>query len=1785
MLWDWSIAVSITLSLILGAVVASFFLKSIFAFKSDKSTSLERELRNTRRSIFVNFGLSYIFQIVNSIVEICSKVFEVPAIIIYLLSIVWSNRQLLLFLLISSLTAYTVFHNGDSLLSSFDNSYRCWILPVVNNIVFSILHVGSYIYGTYVPLWNTVFFLNRQLIIGTRLILVSCATSTLTITSFFGGFATFIKVIFITMLDYLGLPTVTSNSNLVVNEFKMYAIVESFRMWLDWIPSVLICSCKGVTPWIQATLYGFFEKDHIDYIAHHFVNAAITFMQVFLKSLPPFLTYPDFGKVIYHIVSIILESGVLFDAWLGKFVATFIQQIGANLIIDVPTNFVGKAFAHFETAIVHGIETFGNSTLHTVVPFDRPTDVTYMQEVYSLEKTFSHLGMFSYDFKHIVSWSLQTLVYVLMMKTWERKCTNFAGCVQYASGGQCAIACEGNAIHFYATNAVCPAIIDMEEKYIAKKAEFDKLQRQLQGSFVNGFKSGSTASLLEDEIFSVKVTQVSSNILVESSLGDKVIDKQLLTQEPKWDDYIRNVYMRRYHSIFDTAACGLESLVNVMINLLHLVYDLSNTLIWDYFFGNAFDGTTLSVTELRAILEKHLGPPFGRDYDPPSYNAINSTWDTSLRTYNGYKHYVEKNSITRYNDINFHEHVLHEIDKAASYLLAHTFEENTFGKIFFNTFRLYIELVRSMAESVMNNQLDEKIGCNRNYNGTVGSCTSNFDANNKMTLCAASNRQGCVCNPLLPLTVNSNCQCIWKVKTDKSYFTTAAVANYCRLNLFEFMFVFPRRVVEGARNIVQSLQVGNSAFPATPNKCLIEAPNGFKRLLYQQTQVFSKKYVTMYPDLQCSTYYSQDFACNFGDVLVKLSDLLLQYVKDIIRNAFVIVGNIAKRNKYGNIELDFSDEVCNIQKTIASVAPMLVSITSGFRVPSKHNSKIYFAIIDILSVVLQTVDIVTLSFRDELLDVNVSGEFNLLDLFEDIVIRTLDVAFTWILQLVKAIADYEEPASSVQQAIVATTDDIHSVVSSIVRVAFWVIDFVVSNIIKILNTAGSAAYKRADDRVQRRLQQLANVVSEITAIIMETFLNDIQQALNLLKETVCSGLCSIEKSIPGMSVGDLGSNVGFCEAYDTNSCPSIASALEGFGDDVVSTGGNVLSDIGSAFGLRRRRLLASEDIVSLIAGQAFWNGTTTCDLLMRSFRNDTVDTLTRLENVFFQDCVSRRIEGEAISKFIHVPYLSDLFYNWKKPLQVAYHTGRIAFIYVPWSFGNTSTKELRYHLGLAGYDAKSVLHFIKKWKQMAKTTQTSYKQKFNSYKKDRTLQTKHFIGTLHHLMFHSDWRQHQELLQVGIASIFRNSSKIEHAIPKDFRFLSKRVTSVIDNNIIINDATFGYYDNMECPADSLICLDCALVDNFVYATVKQVEHSVDFYKGSYRTVIEANFNNHWENETEFSRKYEKAYRESVFFKSTLSASLASDPTFVFTDWLLGVLRMERSVFELSEGVVNFVVGNYTGELSSDAVQIFPNDLYYYTKAFFDRDCDDPSVIYTSYSDRVGDGIFNVFMIFLAWELVQLLAIRFNALASILIYISLSSIATFVYYYTVYSFNPLCAGMLPSFLINDFLMWLEKEVFLDCFCSYIPSLSMQPCAQQTCDTCDANIEYYSCKDVATGFSELGAMWHFMFLFRWFLPETFGAFGNSNVWPLPYLFELDGMQQLLQDINRKISVTSKEISCFYLNILTPVSVVAGAYILLLMTLPILRIIIKIGKELFMILCNVLIALIYFARTLQD
>ena len=189
-------------------------------------------------------------------------------------------------------------------------------------------------------------------------------------------------------------------------------------------------------------------------------------------------------------------------------------------------------------------------------------------------------------------------------------------------------------------------------------------------------------------------------------------------------------------------------------------------------------------------------------------------------------------------------------------------------------------------------------------------------------------------------------------------------------------------------------------------------------------------------------------------------------------------------------------------------------------------------------------------------------------------------------------------------------------------------------------------------------------------------------------------------------------------------------------------------------------------------------------------------------------------------------------------------------------------------------------------------------------------------------------------------------------------------------------------------------------------------------------------------------------------------------------------------------------------------------------------------------------------------------------------------AWFLYLYVVYDLSPLCFPIVPSYLIHDFLMWIDKNLFLDCACSYIPHIAKSNCQQQTCSTCNITMSFHDCNDLLPAFNQLGYSYHVVFAFRWIFPDTFRYYGKVNYWPFTFLAKIEGVATLLVDVDRELEVTGIEQNCFWLHSLTPTTLVIVAYVSILCLVPVINIGIKMVKESIVMLINAVMILYYLS-----
>jgi hypothetical protein len=107
---------------------------------------------------------------------------------------------------------------------------------------------------------------------------------------------------------------------------------------------------------------------------------------------------------------------------------------------------------------------------------------------------------------------------------------------------------------------------------------------------------------------------------------------------------------------------------------------------------------------------------------------------------------------------------------------------------------------------------------------------------------------------------------------------------------------------------------------------------------------------------------------------------------------------------------------------------------------------------------------------------------------------------------------------------------------------------------------------------------------------------------------------------------------------------------------------------------------------------------------------------------------------------------------------------------------------------------------------------------------------------------------------------------------------------------------------------------------------------------------------------------------------------------------------------------------------------------------------------------------------------------FTLLSPYLLYIF-----AFIYMWTVYQYSYACIPSAPQCFMDDVFAYLNDRLFLNCFCSYLPSLS-ESCVPETCQMCTKQTFFKSCSSVVPLKTELGIMWAPLFYLRKYYPNV-------------------------------------------------------------------------------------------------
>ena len=294
---------------------------------------------------------------------------------------------------------------------------------------------------------------------------------------------------------------VSGTNNFFVNTFRWEIIVEKIRVLLQFIPETLSCVCNGNSGWLayiwRLLTYPLFT-DELDFMVSNALNFFISFLQTMVQVLPPFLSYPNFDRSFFHLVSLITETGRLLDKWLVNgfaLVLKLFKLASFNLIVEVPEVFFFGTIGRILSFLVVAFEKIIWMVQHLILPFDEQpiTNTAYMREVFSFDKPvsfFDSVFFWLFSTLYVVTATLIKL-FVLISAMGPQGCSRYPQSCHFYLDGSCAVYCQSRStIIFKAVPFKCSYTVNTDGRFNYNLDAIEALDSsvfQALDTFDNGF--------------------------------------------------------------------------------------------------------------------------------------------------------------------------------------------------------------------------------------------------------------------------------------------------------------------------------------------------------------------------------------------------------------------------------------------------------------------------------------------------------------------------------------------------------------------------------------------------------------------------------------------------------------------------------------------------------------------------------------------------------------------------------------------------------------------------------------------------------------------------------------------------------------------------------------------------------------------------------------------------------------------------------------------------------------------------------------------------------------------------------------------------------------------------------------------------------------------------------------------------------------------------------------------------------------------------------------------------
>jgi len=280
------------------------------------------------------------------------------------------------------------YYHAD-ILSILDDSWKCFLIPLMDNIIEPFLQISRVFYGLGMPVANTFLVMHAQVIKAWYVTLTAC--------SHINMFKMFSELV---MALITGTRSFTSwfydpekkdptTNTFYYNDFDIALPVNHTLTAISIGQKVVACACRRFEPLFNI---GFFitMEPHVTAAINNLFQAAIRTFQMMFRML--LTEFPDIYKVSFKLERGITEGGLALDSIMFNTVANIIKVFDPDFVLArYPKEGLFTALAYGAAGAVDIVATIVvNGPLHLMASFD-PEVSALDEKVWSMQQAFAKM--------------------------------------------------------------------------------------------------------------------------------------------------------------------------------------------------------------------------------------------------------------------------------------------------------------------------------------------------------------------------------------------------------------------------------------------------------------------------------------------------------------------------------------------------------------------------------------------------------------------------------------------------------------------------------------------------------------------------------------------------------------------------------------------------------------------------------------------------------------------------------------------------------------------------------------------------------------------------------------------------------------------------------------------------------------------------------------------------------------------------------------------------------------------------------------------------------------------------------------------------------------------------------------------------------------------------------------------------------------------------------------------------------------------------------------------------